>query len=322
MVTDELAEIRPGANARAQPYGCPGQVLTDAEELKDLLRLSTIHHILEVRREADARTLTDVEQVVSGVELPELREAASFRVTSKRAGDHRFSSVDLQRAAGAVLHRRYGTPVDLRDFDVEVRVNLYHTHLVVGLQRTRDSLGNRIHRARSLRSSLKPTIAAAMLRLVGAHEGEGRLLDPMCGAGTIPIEARRINPRLELFASDWDAETVEVARETLAHHGVEVELRGADARSLSETYRERFDYIAVDPPYGVRQARRTSLARLYRSLLPSFERVLTETGKIVLIVLKYRTFLKALEGTGLRVASERRIELGGLEPRIVILERV
>ena len=142
----------------------------------------------------------------------------------------------------------------------------------------------------------------------------------MCGAGTIPIEARRINPRLEVRASDWDDETVEVARDTIRNHRLDIPVERLDARNLGEVHPGGFDYIVTDPPYGVRQARRTSISHLYESLLPQFERALKPTGAIALVVVKHRTFLKAVQSTGLKVTQERPIDLGGLHPRIFVLK--
>jgi putative N6-adenine-specific DNA methylase/tRNA (guanine6-N2)-methyltransferase len=160
-----------------------------------------------------------------------------------------------------------------------------------------------------------------MLRLAGAHAGKGALADPMCGAGTIPIEAVRINPGLEVAASDWDAETVEVARETIAENGLELPVETLDARNLGEVCPGRFDYIVTDPPYGLRQAKRTSIARLYRGLVDAFGDALKERGRIVLIVVKYRAFLSALEGSSLKILHEREVDLGGIRPRIYVLGR-
>jgi putative N6-adenine-specific DNA methylase/tRNA (guanine6-N2)-methyltransferase len=200
-------------------------------------------------------------------------------------------------------------------------VNLYGDRLIVGVQRTAESLAKRIQRVRSLRTALKPTIAAAMIRLIGAHRGAGRLIDPLCGTGTIPIEAKRINPQLTVFASDWDDETVETARGTVANHGLDIQLRQCDARTLTSWYEQPFDYIVTDPPYGVRQAKHTDIGLLYENLLTSFARALADAGILAIVVLKLRAFQRALEGAGLRVVHERLIESGGLHPRIFVLER-
>ncbi len=293
----------------------------EIDSAADLLRLRTIHHVIALSGEGEARSIAEIEGLISGIELGVLEDAASFRVSSKRRGDHDFKSVDIERAAGGVLHRRFGTPVDLETFAVEVRVDLIGTRLFAGVQVTSGSLGQRILRGGALRSALKPTVAAAMLRLAGAHRGPGRLLDPLCGSGTIPVEARLMNPLLEVSAADWDAGTVEAARRTVANHGLAIEIRTLDARSLRGAYPLPFDYIVTDPPYGVRQAKRTSRSRLYGSLLTSFEEVLADSGRIALVVLKYSAFVAALERSGLRIVEERRVELGRITPRILLLER-
>jgi putative N6-adenine-specific DNA methylase/tRNA (guanine6-N2)-methyltransferase len=211
--------------------------------------------------------------------------------------------------------------VDLEGFEVNVRADLYGTRLVAGIQRTRDSLGNRVRRGKALRSSLRPTVAAAMLRLAGAHRGPGRLADPLCGAAVIPVEAARVNPELEIEASDWDAPTVEVARATLRNHGLEIPVRVLDARALGASCGTPFDYIVTDPPYGMRQAKRARLTAFYRELLESFTGALAPAGRIVVIVVKHRVFEAALERTGLRVAHRRPVVCGSIRPRIFVLER-
>jgi len=321
IVAEELAASQPSAVAETRPYGQPGQLRIEHSTLEDLLRLRTIHHVLEIRGECDARFPDEVDAALAGVEFPELRDAASFRVTSKLHGRDAGEKQAVQRAAGAVLQRRYGTPVDLENFEVEVRVDRYETRAVVGIQRTKKSLGNRLQRARALRSALKPTVAAAMLRLCGANEGEGVLIDPLCGAGTIPVEAAQINPRLQVLASDWDPQTVDVARGTIANHRLSIEVQAADARTLGDDSPAAFDWIVSDPPHGMRQARRTSTAGLYRALLASFEKAIRPSGAIALVVVKYRAFLAALERSALQVSDECTVDLGSVGARIYVLRR-
>ncbi len=223
--------------------------------------------------------------------------------------------------AGAVLHQRYGTPVDLEGFEVNVRVDLHGAQLVVGIQRTRASLGNRVRRGKALRSSLKPTLAAAMVRLAGAHRGPGRLIDPMCGAGVIPVEAASVNPSLQVEAADWDPPTVEVARGTFANHELALDARVADARRLGHDRPECFDYIVTDPPYGMRQGRRAAIGTLYRELLGSFARALRPNGRLVLVVVKHRTLRAALDPARLRVVRECRTRAGDVPFAIFVLSR-
>ncbi|HXV75808.1 MAG TPA: THUMP domain-containing protein [Candidatus Polarisedimenticolaceae bacterium] len=316
VAADELRQLDPSAAVRVDGRA---RLVVEATDGAWLFRARTIHHVARLAVEARAGTLDELRAAIAGTALPELERAASFRVSANTTGPVSFPRRELAGAAGAVLQRRYGTRVDLERFEVNVRIDLDGERLLCGVQLTRESLGGRIHRGEPLRTSLKPTVAAAMLRLAGAHSGSGRLIDPMCGAATIPIEAASINPRLSISAADWDGPTVALARRALAGQGIALEIDRADARLLGRDRPRAFDYIVTDPPYGVRLAKRTSLTRLYGALLPSFERALAERGRIVMIVVKYRTFLAALATTALEIVDRHAVELGGLEPQIVVL---
>ena len=323
LVRDELAQVVPQAVATRPPYAPAGVLrveLADAQ-LESLYTLRTAHHVIEVLGEMPGRTLADVARIAGEVPIPALAAARSFRVTTEHVGALDVARMKVQGIAGAEFKRRYDTAVDLEGFGVEVRVDLLGDQVVVGVQRTRRSLSKRLRRARAIRSSLRPTVGAAMIRLVGAHRGGGRLIDPLCGTGTIPIEAAEINPELDVEACDWDAETVTAARETIANHDLTIEVRDLDARDLDRAYDVPFDYIVTDPPYGVRQGRRADLVALYSGLLAAFERSLTENGRIAIVVVKFRAFLRALAPTALDIVDERLIDVGGLHPRIFVLER-
>lgn len=319
IVAGEIEERLPGARVQLLPSGGAGHLRVEQVTLERVLTLNTIHHVIEIRGEAEAATLDDIRRAVRDTEFPELFDARSFRVSTEQAGETGLTRREIQGAAGAVIQGRYGTAVDLEQFQFQVRVELCGSRVVIGLQRTERSLGKRVRRTRSLRTGIKPTIAAAMLRIAGAQRGSGRLLDPLCGAGTIPLEAKRINPSLEVYASDWDDDTLNVARRTVLDHDLKVWLRPADARDLSAVYTEPFDFIVTDPPYGVRQARRTNIRALYRNLVRSFEQVLASAGRIVLVIVKRKPFETALEETNLRLVSERQFVTGQLTPWILAL---
>ena len=58
---------------------------------------------------------------------------------------------------------------------------------------------------------------------------------------------------------------------------------------------------------------------MYSTLMPSLAEALTDDGRIVLAVVKFRTLLGTLEGSGLEVVSERIVGAGELRPRLVVL---
>ncbi|MGF1464815.1 MAG: class I SAM-dependent RNA methyltransferase [Sandaracinaceae bacterium] len=91
--------------------------------------------------------------------------------------------VDRQRARGG---RR--SSVDRRDPDVAVFLRLKDDRAQLFLDASGGSLHRRGWRRRGGPAPLKETLAAACLRLSG-WSGRSPLLDPMCGSGTLAIEA-------------------------------------------------------------------------------------------------------------------------------------
>jgi putative N6-adenine-specific DNA methylase len=85
--------------------------------------------------------------------------------------------------------RRGARPsVDKRDPDVLVAAHLARDQATLYLDVSGASLHERGWRGRAGEAPLRETLAAAILRLSG-WDGQRPLVDPMCGAGTIAIEA-------------------------------------------------------------------------------------------------------------------------------------
>ncbi len=316
LVADELAERVP--DATPGPPGA-GRLLVEAVTTGSLLQLRTVHDVIEVRAEGRVDDLDDIGEVTAAARIPELAEAPSFRVTASGSRVAEFRSGEIARAAGAVLFRRHRTPVNLERPDLDIRVDVVDRRCVVGLPCNTAPLSKRIRRSRALRSALMPTIAAGMLRMVGAHRGGGALIDPMCGAGTIPIEAVACNAGLDVSAADWDEETTRVARATLVNHALDLPVTRLDARELGTLHPGAFDFIVTDPPYGVRQGTRTPLSRLYAGLLASFREALRPGGRLAIVVVKHRTFAGAAEAGGWSVQQRRAVASGGLDLHVFVL---
>lgn len=104
-----------------------------------------------------------------------------------------------QRTKDAIVDRlRSATgsrpSVDRKDPDVSVFVRLARGRVSIALDLVGESLHRRGYREPGSSAPLKETLAAALLRLSG-WDRRSPLSDPMCGSGTLPIEA-------ELWARD------------------------------------------------------------------------------------------------------------------------
>ncbi len=316
LVVDELAE-RSGAAVTAVTL--PGLILADLPAGLEWQGLRLVHDVAALHVDARVASLQDLRDALTVVELPELAAADSFRVTARASGRQSFSHREAAGAAGAVLQRRHGTAVNLEQPDLVLRLDLVDDRVLLSSQLNREPLSKRVRRGRSLRGSLRPTLAAAMLRLGDAHRGGGSLLDPTCGSGTILVEAAVMNPELELFASDWDAPTLEVARGTFANHEVKADLRQVDARELASAWGRRFDLVLSNPPFGIRLGRRVSLTELYSALARSFLEVLEPAGRLVVVTPRRKALARALAGLPVTIVDERPVEAGGLTPVLYLI---
>ncbi len=324
--------IRPGLYER-RPYGFHGHVLIQPGRhepaISDLvLQMRSIHHVVEPRyafRLPKDNVLETIRSTLRerGVEGTVARDG-TFRVTTSRHGEHNFSSMQVQQCAGAALVERYGMGVDLENFDTEIRVDIRHDHCIVGLQLSRERLSKRSWRRYHPRASVRANIAYALLRFAG--RSEGRLLDPFCGSGTIPIEAAHTFPDLQISASDYSMEAISGARRNVRAAEVEqrVPLALHDMHDLIDLHPESsFDLIVTNPPYGIRVGQGMNFFAFYRGFLQSAAHLLRPGGRLVFLAWKRGVVDKVLQQDGLfRRRHALVIEMGGIYLRIYVMDRL
>jgi 23S rRNA (guanine2445-N2)-methyltransferase / 23S rRNA (guanine2069-N7)-methyltransferase len=122
--------------------------------------------------------------------------AVDFSGTNQRIRDTRYGAVRVKDAIVDQLRDRTGRrpSVDPRAPDVRVNVHLAGGRATISLDLSGRSLHRRGYRAdgQQVEAPLKENLAAGML-LYAAWPKEaaagGALLDPLCGSGTLPIEA-------------------------------------------------------------------------------------------------------------------------------------
>ena len=309
--------------ARVEVAAAPERALALARDMK------LVHHVLAplfaFRLPGDAEAaLRTIRTTVETLEVEAMADAGTFRVTTVRRGEHDFTSIDVQREAGAALEAHYGTAVDLEDYDVEVRVDVHDDRCLVSVQHTREALSRRQARLFQPRAALKPNVAYALLRLAHLDAPEV-VLDPFCGSGTILWEAGALWPEARLLGNDWNEETLAGARENAEAQALtdRVTFFEADVWTLTDTMDgRRADLIVTNPPFGVRLASSMDFGPFYRRVLGQFAEVLAPEGRVVMLVLRQGPFNDALQEVGaLDVRHVRVVEIGGLYPRVFVLGR-
>jgi putative N6-adenine-specific DNA methylase len=193
--------------------------------------------------------------------------------------------------------------VDTRQPDVSIQGYLTDRDFTLYLDTTGEPLFKRGKRVAAGEAPLRENLAAGILRLAGWVPGIP-LLDPMCGSGTILLEAahmaldmapgsgrafafeklKNFNRRrwqellqqsgarqkpkvpLAIYGSDLSSDVLKAARANFATAGFErvVSLKRTNVLEISAPAKEGI--IVTNPPYGVRLGEQQELAEFYPKL--------------------------------------------------------
>jgi len=148
----------------------------------------------------DIQSLDDVVRVTRQIEYSDyLSLHLTFAVRFERIGEHDFTSLDMNAAVGSVIVEYF-----LKTTGKRIRANLnkpivefggwlIQDRLIFGINTSGSSLHMRGYRKFQHPAPLKPTIASSLLYMSRWFLDQNLiLLDPMCGSGTILIEAALI----------------------------------------------------------------------------------------------------------------------------------
>ncbi len=284
------------------------------------LGLRTVSRVLVRMATFRATAFHELERAARQVEWDEVLPAGApftLRVTCRKSRLYHSDAV-AERVAGAIVRAIPGSSwqrgADASD-DTDEETPTSHAPaqlFVVRFDRDRctisaDASGALLHRRGYRlavgRAPLRETLAAAML--LGAEYHPARpLIDPMCGSGTIAIEAamiaRRIAPGLHrafaaerwprldasvwgaardaasaamrpaapapIFASDRDAGAIEAAQANAARAGVAGDISFREAALSALEAPPGPGLLIANPPYGVRVGETKPLRDLFARL--------------------------------------------------------
>jgi tRNA (guanine6-N2)-methyltransferase len=332
IVRAEVAERLPEAHVTGAEYG--RLHLDFASEPTRLLDLRTVENVY-VRVLAipdvspDTTWLDELERVLAHTDLSPaldvrarvkpLPPSPTFRVTAERVGQHDFRSPEIAGAAGAGLVTGMGFGVDLKGFDIEVRVDVRDNTALVGMRLSERALHRR-SRVVHPRVALNPTVAAAMVRLSRPQPGE-LVVDPTVGSGTLLTERHAHDPRVRLIGGDRFPEKLALARENFAALEVPAELVQWDASRLP-LGDETVDVFLLNPPWGRLVASHSINERLYPWMLRHLRRCLKPGGRVVMLTSE-RALVRAFRRShpDMRQVMQQRLTVGGLAPSLHVLEK-
>ena len=282
----------------------------------------------------------------------------SFGVRAKRIGEHPFKSPEIASTVGRAITESFAESegerlkVNLDMPDVEFHALLREKEFILTVNTTGDSLHKRGYREYQHYASIKTTLASSLIKFSG-WKPSFSFLDPMCGGGTIPIEAvlmakkktntkdfafrklkihneelyveiaRRMKekeiekPNVKIAGMDISSKHLEGAIRNAKNAGVLsfIEFIRGDARKLSKYIKFSPEFIVVNPPYGIRSSRKRIIGALYRDFLRSL-REISCGSTLTAVTAAIKEFKSACEANEIEITEERSVMYGNLPAEV------
>lgn len=316
------------------------------------LWLRTADRVKIVVGEFDAYTFDELFEKVKALPWEEyLPLDAAFPVAGKSIKSKLYSTPDCQAITKKAIvermrtyyHRPQNVPLIETGALYSLEVILRKDHVMILLDTTGPSLFKRGYRLEKGGAPLKENMAAALVKLTNWYKDKP-FVDPVCGSGTLCIEAALIGHQLapgfnrDFACEKWEwvpdaiFEQVRNEAEQAADYDVELDITGFDingemidiARANADelglgdsiTFKQQAlkDFstekengvIVANPPYGERLGEEDSARKLYKEMGEVFKPLITWSKYILTSDLAFEDFY------GQKATKKRKLYNGSL----------
>lgn len=347
LVGDELRDL--GYEVQVEN----GRVRFQGDErdiVKTNLWLRVADRIKIVVGEFEVKTFDDLFEETKALPWDEyIPMDGKFHIYGKSVQSTLYSVPDVQRIVDKaiaekikeVYFRRGMLPETGALYPIEISIRKDHAMLT--LDTTGDSLFKRGYRTEKGGAPLKENLAAALIALT-TWRNDRPFVDPLCGSGTIPIEAALIGQNIapgfnrSFLCEDWEWmaeemwEEVRAEADAAADYDVELDIQGFDINERMIEIAERnamaagvyhniqFKQLAVadfktdkkygvmvtNPPYGDRLGEEKEVEELYRQMGEVFRPLETWSKYIITSNLDFEKFY------GERATRKRKLYNGAI----------
>ncbi|MFK5855011.1 MAG: THUMP domain-containing protein [Bacteroidota bacterium] len=192
--------------------------------------------------------------------------------------------------------------VNVETPDIYIDVHISHNVCTISLDSSGESLHRREYKIAADKAPINEVLAAGMINLSG-WKCDVDFYDPMCGSGTIPIEAAMLAMKIpagyyrkkfafmswdghneelwkkvkqeaddgmvdaecEIFASDRSEKAVAITKRNLKHAGLHKDIN-ISVKYFDSVKPETGGVLIMNPPYGIRMEERGELRDLYKGI--------------------------------------------------------
>lgn len=273
--------------------------------------------------------------------------AVSANINASKIRHSHYAALCLKDAVADHFTARYGKRpnVDKREPDVRLHLHIDSNRAIIYLDISGGALHKRGYRKETVDAPMQETIAAAIIAMSG-WQGECPLIDPMCGSGTLLIEAMmhycripagilrtsfglsgmpdfdaalwasvkkrasetiRPLPAGLIFGSDKDPQAIKSAR---TNAGLFEQGKNITIRqqTLLEATQSTPSIIVCNPPYGLRLQKGMNIQEFMNEFGSTLKHRFT--GSTAYLFLGRRELVKMV---GLKPAWKKELATGGLD---------
>jgi putative N6-adenine-specific DNA methylase len=294
--------------------------------VKTNINLRSAERILLVMGEFEAYTFTELHDGTFDLPWGDwITRDGKFTVNGKSLKSKLSSVPDCQSIVKKAIVNKLREEYDQEwfsekgsEFTVQISLNKNKAILTMDTTGTREGLFKRGYRKNAVEAPLKETMAAALIQL--SYWNKDRILyDPMCGSGTIAIEAALMGTNtapglyrsfaaegwpvfpddmwqdnrdyyeslvdedveLQIYASDINQEAVKAARKNAARAGMDnyIKFECMDLKDVSLP--GKYGVMITNPPYGDRIGDKETVERVSEDLGRIFGRDKTWSNYII-----------------------------------------
>ncbi len=281
------------------------------EMAKALLWLRTAERLLMVVKTFHAETFESLFEQTKAIRWDQyLTPKTRIHVNGKSAKSTLFSVSDCQSIVKKAIVESLKSAYHVQTIpenaeEVIIEVGILRDEVTLALDCCGAGLSRRGYRTYNVAAPLSETLGAGLI-LLSRFFPDTPLIDPMCGSGTIPIEAAMIanniapsqnrtfaaeqwrfveksvfaaareealdvrrHDKLEILGSDIDPHCIDLCKKHAKKAGVMLDWAVRPVSDLSTSWRN--GVLICNPPYGERLMEKQEVKKLYREMRTVFD---------------------------------------------------
>ncbi len=234
-----------------------------------------------------------------------IEKGANLKVNARTVNAKLYSLSDVQSITQKAIYTKLGEKYKIKTITGAVKysiaVHIHNLHVTVSIDTSGRPLHMRGYRVLNPTAALRETLAAALV-IYSTWKGDWKLYDPMCGSGTICIEAamfaRNMPPggnrsfaaesfpwwdekiwsdarkrcidetkpegELSILGSDKDRRVLRMAETHARRAGVYGDIKFFEKDATKLDIVDSNGHIISNPPYGVRMGDENRMPTLYK----------------------------------------------------------